>query len=254
MQTLSLRFYAELNDFLPPGRCQTESRHLIDRNASVKDVIESLGVPHTEVELILVNGAPVDFSYGVRDDDRISVYPAFKRLDIGSLGRLRDKPPLIPRFVLDSNLGRLARYLRLLGFDCLYRNDYSDAEVADIASRQQRSVLTRDRRLLQRKIITYGYFVREVQPRRQVKEILRRFDLYRVVAPFSRCIRCNGLLSGVTKDEIIERLEPLTRQHYDDFKTCNDCGQIYWRGSHLSKAGALLAELTDPNTPEIQAD
>ena len=142
----------------------------------------------------------------------------------------------------------------MLGFDCLYRNDYSDADVAEIASRQQRIVLTRDRTLLRRRIITYGYFVREVRPRGQVKEILRRFDLYQVVVPFSRCIRCNGLLSGVAKDEIIEHLEPLTQQHYDDFKTCNSCGQIYWRGSHQNRARVLLAELTDPNAPEMQAD
>ena len=216
-------------------------------------MIESLGVPHTEVELILVNGQSVDFSYVVRNDDRISVYPVFESLDIGSLLRLRDKPLRTPRFVLDSNLGRLARYLRLLGFDCLYRNDYSDAEVAEIASRQQRIVLTRDRTLLRRKIITHGYFVRAVLPREQVKEVLKRFDLYRAIVPFSRCIRCNGPLSEVDKDQIVERLEPLTQKHYHDFKMCGSCGQIYWQGSHQHRARLLLTEFTGPDVTVLQS-
>ena len=253
MRTLFLRFYEELNDFLPPERRKIEFRHTIDRNASVKDVIESLGVPHTEVELILVNGESVDFSYCVQHNDRISVYPLFESLDISPLLRLRDKPLRTPRFVLDSNLGRLARYLRLLGFDCLYRNDYSDAEVAEIASRQQRIVLTRDRTLLRRKIITHGYFVRAVLPREQVKEVMKRFDLYRAVVPFSRCIRCNGPLSDVDKDQIVERLEPLTQKHYHDFKMCGNCGQIYWQGSHQHRARLLLEEFTNPDADVIQA-
>ncbi|MGR9114674.1 MAG: Mut7-C RNAse domain-containing protein [Gammaproteobacteria bacterium] len=254
MRTLYLRFYEELNDFLPPDRYKTGFSYTIDRNASVKDVIESLGVPHTEVELILVNGASVDFSYLVQHNDRISVYPVFESLDISPLLRLRDKPLRTPRFVLDSNLGRLARYLRLLGFDCLYRNDYNDSEVAEIASRQQRIVLTRDRMLLRRKIISHGYFVRAVQPREQVKEVLRRFDLYRTIAPFSRCIRCNGSLSAVAKERIVERLEPLTQKHYDDFKMCVSCGRIYWQGSHQNKARRLLAELTVPEANTSQPD
>lgn len=246
MRTLYLRFYEELNDFLPPERCKTEFLHSIARNASIKDVIESLGVPHTEVELILVNGVSVDFSYRVRNNDRISVYPVFESLDISPLLCLREQPLRTSRFVLDSNLGRLSRYLRLLGFDSLYRNDFNDAEVAEIASRQHRIVLTRDRMLLRRKIISHGYFVRSVLPRQQVKEVLRRFDLFRAIAPFSRCIRCNGALADVAKEEISERLEPLTQEHYDVFKMCTGCGRIYWQGSHQNNAQRLLEELTAP--------
>lgn len=244
MRTLYLRFYEELNDFLPPDRRKIAFRHVIDRNASVKDVIESLGVPHTEIELILVNGVSVDFSYAVQDNDRISVYPVFESFDVSPVLRLRDRPLRHARFVLDTNLGRLTRYLRLLGFDCLYRNDYTDDEVAETACLQKRIVLTRDRTLLRRKIITHGYFVRAVLPKDQVKEVLQRLDLYRSVAPFTRCNRCNGLLSTISKDQIVERLEPLTRKYYHDFKLCGDCGQIYWQGSHLQRARQMLTQLT----------
>jgi uncharacterized protein with PIN domain len=195
------------------------------------------------VDIILVNGESVDFSCIVQDGDRISVYPVFESLDVSPLVRLRPTPLRLPAFVLDSNLGRLARYLRLLGFDSLYQNDYDDQTVANIADQQQRIVLTRDRALLQRKIITRGYFVREVRPRPQVKEVLARFDLYRLVDPFKRCIRCNGDLQAVDKQAIEERLEPKTRQYFDTFRMCTSCGQIYWQGSHHARSLRLIDEL-----------
>ncbi|MGB5425402.1 MAG: Mut7-C RNAse domain-containing protein [Gammaproteobacteria bacterium] len=244
MSRVQLRFYEELNDFLAPALRKVDITHTFDRRASVKDMIESFGVPHTEVDIILVNGQSVDFSYIVQDGDRISVYPMFESLDVSPLLRLRPAPLRSPAFVLDTNLGRLARYLRLLGFDCLYQNDYDDDTVATIADREQRTVLTRDRALLQRRIITRGYFIREVRPRLQVKEVLARFDLYRLVAPFSRCIRCNGVLQVVDKQSIEERLEPKTRKYFDSFMRCSDCGQIYWQGSHHARSLHLIEELT----------
>lgn len=244
MSRVQLRFYEELNDFLAPALRKVDITHTFDRRASVKDMIESFGVPHTEVDIILVNGQSVDFSYIVQDGDRISVYPMFESLDVSPLLRLRPAPLRSPAFVLDTNLGRLARYLRLLGFDCLYQNDYDDDTVATIADREQRTVLTRDRALLQRRIITRGYFIREVRPRLQVKEVLARFDLYRLVAPFSRCIRCNGALQVVDKQSIEERLEPKTRKYFDSFMRCSDCGQIYWQGSHRARSLHLIEELT----------
>ena len=244
MSRVQLRFYEELNDFLAPALRKVDITHTFDRRASVKDMIESFGVPHTEVDIILVNGQSVDFSYIVQDGDRISVYPMFESLDVSPLLRLRPAPLRSPAFVLDTNLGRLARYLRLLGFDCLYQNDYDDDTVATIADREQRTVLTRDRALLQRRIITRGYFVREVRPRLQVKEVLTRFDLYRLVAPFSRCIRCNGALQDVDKQSIEARLEPKTRKYFESFMRCSDCGQIYWQGSHHARSLRLIEELT----------
>ncbi|HSW52088.1 MAG TPA: Mut7-C RNAse domain-containing protein, partial [Sulfuricaulis sp.] len=156
MSQVQLRFYEELNDFLPPERRKVSFTHELTRRTSIKDLIESFGVPHTEVEVILVNGRSVDFSHIVQPGDRISVYPMFESLDISPLLRLRDKPLREPRFVIDANLGQLARYLRLLGFDVLYRNSFTDREVARIAGEEGRIVLTRDRALLQHKIITHG--------------------------------------------------------------------------------------------------
>jgi len=243
MSRICLRFYAELNDFLSPAQRGADINHEFERRASIKDMIEAFGVPHTEVEVILVNGRSVNFSYIVQDGDRISVYPVFESVDITPLLRLRPAPLRRPKFILDSNLGRLARYLRLLGLDCLYRNDYSDAEVASIASEQRRTVLTRDRTLLQRRIITHGYFVRAQLPREQVREVLARFDLYRQVAAFTRCTRCNGLLEVVDKQAISARLEPKTRKYFDNFSICSKCGQVFWQGSHHARMQQLVAAL-----------
>jgi uncharacterized protein with PIN domain len=206
-------------------------------------MIESLGVPHPEVELILVNGRSVDFSHIVADGDRISVYPVFESLDVSSLIRLRDAPLRESRFVVDCNLGRLARYLRLLGLDCLYRNDFNDDTVSRISEQQHRIVLTRDRRLLHRKIITHGLYVRAVKPKEQVKEVLQRLDLHGAVQPFTRCTRCNGLLKATSKQTVDHRLEPKTRRYYNHFLQCEQCGQVYWQGSHHERAKRLVREL-----------
>jgi len=238
------RFYEELNDFLPATRRKRRFPHAFTRRASIKDMIEALGIPHTEIEVILVNGASVDFSYIVHDGDDISVYPMFESLDIRPLLRLRPEPLRRPRFVLDTHLGRLARYLRLLGFDCLYRNDYHDGELARISSEQQRTLLTRDRILLQRRVVTRGYFIRATQPLQQAIEVLRRFDLCGDIRPLSRCIRCNGPLEDADKDAIRARLEPKTRRYYRRFRICADCGQIYWRGSHFGKMTRLIETIT----------
>ena len=256
MAQVQLRFYEELNDFLPPKRRKTTFTHELTRRTSVKDLIESFGVPHPEVKLILVNGEPVDFSYIVRPGDRISVYPVFESLDVSppiwrgdAQGRTKvrgrreigsDQEPLRePRFVIDSNLGQLARYLRLLGFDVIYRNDFTDRQVAQVADRERRIVLTRDRALLQHKIITHGYFVRADKPREQVREILTRLDLYGALRPFTRCLRCNGELETVDKEAVLDRLEPKTRKYYHRFRRCRECGQVYWKGSHFNRMEKL---------------
>ncbi len=241
--TACFRFYEALNDFLPPEWRKVTFCHTFDHQASVKEMIESFGVPHTEVDLILVDGESVDFSHRVADGERISVYPLFESLDISPLQRLRPEPLREPGFVVDANLGRLAKYLRLLGFDALYRNDYDDATVAAISATEKRILLTRDRRLLQRKIITHGYFVRADAPQQQLQEVVRRFDLESRIRLFSRCTRCNGTLAPVEKREIESQLQPRTRRYYDEFLRCRGCGQIYWRGSHHERALTLLEAL-----------
>lgn len=249
MAVARIRFYEELNDFLPPAVRKRDIDHPFERRTSVKDMIESLGVPHTEIELILVNGQSVGFSHIVDDGDRISVYPVFETLDVSPLVRLRPQPLRTPRFVIDCNLGRLTRYLRLLGLDCLYENDFDDETVARISRQQDRIVLTRDRRLLHRKAITHGFYVREVMPKQQVQEVLNRLDLYRVVRPFTRCTRCNGLLKSAAKDTIDHLLEPRTRLYYERFSRCTHCRQIYWQGSHHGRAENLVREfLRNPDS------
>jgi hypothetical protein len=249
MPQVQLRFYEELNDFLPPGRRKIAFTHELTRRTSVKDLIESFGVPHTEVDVILADGRSVDFSYIVQPGDRLSIYPVFESLDISPLIRLRERPLRDPRFVADANLGQLARYLRLLGFDVLYRNSYTDREVAKIASEERRIVLTRDRALLQHKIITHGTFVRAVKPREQVKEILARLDLYGALHPFTRCLRCNGELEDVDKDTVLRQLQPKTRQYYQRFRRCKACGQPYWKGSHFNRMETLCDYFATPPEP-----
>jgi uncharacterized protein len=235
MNRAYFRFYAELNDFLPPGRKMLTFAHSFEGRASVKDMIEALGVPHTEIDLILANSGSVDFSYIVRDADRISVYPVFESIDIAPLLSVRSRPLRMTRFVLDIHLGKLAAYLRMLGFDTLYRNDYQDEELARLSRNQKRILLSRDRGLLKRSLVTHGYCVRETAPLSQLIEIVRRFDLSGSAEPFRRCLRCNGLLRCVSKEEIVERLPPATIQYYNDFRQCQDCDKVYWKGSHYQR-------------------
>jgi uncharacterized protein with PIN domain len=243
MPQTHFRFYAELNDFLPPKKRQRTFVHAFELSSSIKDMIESLGVPHTEVDLILVNGESVDFSYLVQDGDRISVYPVFEAIDINPVLRVRPEPLRETRFVLDVHLGRLAVYLRMLGFDTLYRNDFADEELARISSDEDRILLTRDRGLLKRSIVTHGYCLRTTQPRQQLIEILRRFDLRSSITPFRRCLHCNGLLQPVDKAAIRHRLRSQTRQYYDEFRRCRDCDRIYWKGSHYHRMRQFIAQI-----------
>jgi uncharacterized protein with PIN domain len=245
MSSAELRFYAELNDFLPAERQQQAFTHRFEGRVSVKDMIESLGVPHTEIEVVLANGRSVDFTYLVKDGDHISVYPVFESLDITPLLRLRPEPLRHTCFVLDQHLGRLAAYLRLLGFDTLYRNDYDDEELARIAAEEGRILLTRDRGLLKRRQVTRGYCVRSTDSQEQLLETVRRFDLAGSLHPFTRCPHCNGRLAPVTKEEVQDRLPPHTREHYDDFRLCESCGQVYWQGAHHHKLAELIEQIAE---------
>ncbi|MGE3481751.1 MAG: Mut7-C RNAse domain-containing protein [Gammaproteobacteria bacterium] len=243
---IQIRFYEELNDFLPPAQRKVTFRHHLKQAASIKDTIEALGVPHTEIDLILVNGHSVGFDYPVQDGDRISVYPVFEALDITPVTRLRPAPLRVTRFVLDVHLGRLAAYLRLLGFDTLHRNDYDDPTLAEISVNERRILLTRDRRLLMRKQITHGYYVRATRPREQLLEVLIRFDLLKAQRPFTRCLHCNGAIAAVSKAGILPRLQPRTRIAYNEFWQCQSCGKVYWKGMHYRRLCELIAAANTP--------
>ncbi len=229
------RFYEELNDFLPTEKRKQTIEYQFFGTPGIKDPIESLGIPHTEVELIIVNGSSVGFDYQLRNNDRVAVYPVFESFDVTPLVRLREHTLRKTRFVVDVNLGKLARWLRLLGFDTLYRNDYSDTELTRISVEEKRILLTRDRFLLRRKIITHAYWVRAHDPDEQIAEVLKRFDLSAQVVPFKRCLECNGPIRDVEKSDIADQLKPLTRRYYSRFYRCETCGKVYWRGPHYEK-------------------
>jgi len=258
MPIASFRFYAELNDFLPPHLRYVNNPCQFNGRQSVKHLVESMGIPHTEVDLILINGEPVDFSRLVSDGDRVSVFPVFETLDISSINTLRPLPLREVKFVLDVHLGRLAAYLRMLGLDCLYCNDYQDEELAAISRAESRILLTHDRGLLKRKMITHGFYVRSTDTFQQTYDVLRRFDLIKVIKPFSRCLRCNEMLAEIAKEVISDRLLPGTRAHYHEFKICPGCGQLYWKGAHYQRMQKLVAawvgeltEQTDRETKQV---
>ncbi|WP_128547063.1 Mut7-C RNAse domain-containing protein [Larkinella soli] len=240
MASATFRFYDTLNDFLPVSRRQTAFSLTFIHRMSIKDTIESIGVPHPEVGLLLVDGESVDFSYRVADGDMISVYPAFSRFEVAGVSRVL--PPPLPefRFVLDTHLGRLAGYLRMLGFDTLYRNDYDDPELAEVSARENRILLTRDRGLLMHGIVQYGYYVRYTQPQAQVREVIGRYGLAGLVRPFTRCLHCNGLLIPVAKEVVLEQLPPLVREAQETFFRCPDCGKVYWPGTHYERMRQFL--------------
>ena len=241
MATVFLRFWAECNDFLPPRRRHEVFSYTVADRQSIKDVVEAVGVPHPEIALILVGGKPVDFGYLVQDGDCVDVYPAYSSFEVPGYGVVGPSPE--PRFLLDVHLGRLAEYLRLLGFDTLYRNDYDDPELAAIAGAEERILLTRDIGLLKRRNVVYGAYVRATNPQQQIVEIVRRFSLWDALQPFQRCSRCNGRLFPVAKDDIEDQLLPQTKQEHDDYRQCETCGQIYWEGSHLVRLREFIAEL-----------
>lgn len=238
--SVAVRFYGALNDFLPAARRQRTLECVLKGNPSVKDVVEALGVPHPEIDLIAVNGGPVGFSCRLRDGDRVAVYPQFCLIDPGEDARLGPPPAAELRFVADVHLGRLAAYLRLAGFDTVYRNDFRDDEIVAISASEDRTVLTRDVGLLKHRAIARGYFVRETRPARQLVEVRRRFDLARPVAPFTRCLRCNTRLSEIARDRVEHLLPARTREHYREFRRCPVCDRIYWRGAHHAKMGRFL--------------
>ena len=198
---------------------------------SIKHLAESLGVPHPEIGPVQVNGQEAALNTITQDGDRVEVHP------------IPDGCPREPRFVLDSHLGKLAAYLRMLGFDCLYQNDYDDDELADTMQNEKRILLSRDRRLLMRKAVTHGYCLRSLEPVQQLSEVVVRFDLSKRIAPFHRCMRCNHLLEPVDKERVLDKLELLTKLYFDEFKICPACQQIYWKGSHYERMQKII-ELT----------
>ncbi len=229
---IHIRFYEELNDFLPVRKRKKSFDIILNGRSTIKDVIESQRVPHTEIDLILVNGESVRFDYIPDDGDQVSVYPVFETFDISGITRLRPEPLRETRFILDVHLGKLARKLRMIGFDTLYRNDYEDDQIIEIGVTEKRIILTRDIGILKNKKVTHGYYLRSNQPEEQLKEVIRHFDLVGQIRPLNRCIACNGFITRVDKADVEDRLLPKTRKYFEQIYQCKSCGKLYWEGSH----------------------
>ena len=240
MVTATFRFYEELNDFLIPDRRKREFTCPCARAATTKHMIEALGVPHTEVELILVNGESVDFNRILRDGERVAVYPRFEAMDVTPLLRVREQPLRETRFVADAHLGGLAHMLRMLGFDTLYDNHFHDDDIVAIHEQDGRIVLTRDRELLKRRAITHGCFVHALKSEQQLREIVVRLDLARSAKPFTLCLHCNAPLRPVDKASVYDRLPPRVQENYQRFSTCDTCGRVFWEGSHWRNMRRVL--------------
>jgi len=243
LMNIILWIRGDLCDFLHKNLEKGFIKANLSGHETVKHVIETIGIPHTEIGEICINQESVGFDQRLTAGDMIEVFPWYGKWGGTFHSQIRPDPPQLLKFVLDSHLGKLASYLRLLGLDTIYRNDFEDFELATISCEENRFLLTRDRCLLKRRIVTYGYWVRETQPRRQLLEIINRFDIKKKTGLFTRCAICNGLLNNVPKTDIIHLLEHKTRLYYDNFRKCSDCGQIYWKGSHFKRMEELFSDI-----------
>ena len=239
------RFYRELNDFLPQERRQTGFRESFSGTPSVKDTIQAIGVPHSAIDLILVDGKSVGFAYLLRGGERVAVYPEFERLDISPVTRLRARPLRRSRFILDVHLGKLARYLRMLGFDAAYDHDWDDDEIISSALRDKRIILTRDLGILKQSRVTHGYWLRHHEPLEQLRETLAALDLASQVQPFTRCMECNGTIAPVGRHGIRGEIDEDIWARFDEFRRCGACHKIYWKGSHYRHMLALVEDLRE---------
>lgn len=232
METATLRFYAELNAFIPPGRRYRDWLLGFEPPAPARHLIETCGVPHTEVELILRGGESIGLEAAVRHGDRLAVYPMFESFDVRPLLRLRPRPLRRPRFIADAHLGALARRLRLLGFDTLWHNDPGDAALARMAADQHRILLTRDRQLLMRQTVTHGCYLWPGSTRAQLEYLVQRLQLCGEIAPFTRCTLCNGTLEESDAARVRAEVPAAVAQRHTQFWRCLGCGRLYWRGTH----------------------
>lgn len=240
-QEIEVRFYAELNDFLPADKRQVAFLHCVEGTRSVKDTIEAIGVPHTEIDVILVDDRSVDFTHRLQGGERVSVYPVFEHFDISDITRLRPAPLRVTRFIADVHLGTLARYLRLLGFDTVWERDLTDQDIIDRSLREQRIILTRDRGILRNGRVSHAYRLRTIDSQRQIEEVVRALHLSGAIRPYTRCMECNGAIRGASPVDVSGDVPPRVLKQYREFSKCTDCGRVYWAGSHGRKLDAIVA-------------
>jgi hypothetical protein len=241
----TFRFYEELNDFLPKHRRKTDFEATFKGKRSIKDMIEALGVPHTEIDLILVNGNSVDFNYILQAEDRVSVYPVFESLNITNVTRLRKIPLRRNKFIADINLGDIVKYMRVLGLDLYYDPLLSTREIIEISKRENRVILTKSRKLLKFKDVSHGIFIRPGTTTEQIRRIIDFLDIKDKIKPFSRCLRCNTRLNIVRKEKIIDRIPPKTKEFCNKYVQCRSCNKIYWKGTHFIGMEKVVRQILD---------
>jgi uncharacterized protein with PIN domain len=243
MISVHVRCYAELNDGLPEWAYQRMFSYKMREGGSVAELTKALGLPDESVDLILVNGESVSWSHVLNDGDWVSLYPVFESFDISTITRLRAEPLRQPRFVLDVHLGKLAHHLRMLGFDTAYSTRARDADLVALAIQEARTLLSKDRELIEKENLPRRYRVRATDSRLQLIEVLRRFDLFNSFHPFTRCIKCNTLLTPIAREDILHRLPPKVRETYTEFQACPQCDQVYWKGSHYRRMWEFIEEI-----------
>jgi uncharacterized protein with PIN domain len=240
------RFYEELNDFLPVGRRKVAFEHDFFGTPALLDVIQAIGVPHGAVDLILVDGRAVDFGYRLHGGERVAVYPMFERLDVGPVSPLRRRPLRRTRFLLDVHLGKLARILRLLGFDSAWDAAWDDEAIIRRSLSERRVILTRDLGILKQRRVTHGYWLRNQEPEAQAAEVIDALDLRSRVQPFTRCLECNDEIHTVDAADVCNEVPPGVLRRFDDFRRCGGCGRVYWRGSHYDRMRERIRCLLNP--------
>jgi uncharacterized protein with PIN domain len=242
-KSATFHFHGSLNDFLSPFKRNGSLVYPFNDTPSVKHAIESVGIPHPEVDIIVVNDAPVEFNYPLHNDDEVDVYPVFAGSAFPETFSLTKKYSVGEKFILDVHLGKLARILRLCSFDTYYMNDYDDKTIVEITEAEKRIVLTRDVNLLKHKSVTVGYWLRSQFAEEQLTEVIRRFKLKAKFKPFERCVECNGEIIKVEKEAVLDRLLPKTILYYNDFFQCTCCKRIYWKGSHYEQMQQFVERL-----------
>ena len=245
MPNVIFRFYEELNDFLPENRRKTDFEAPLKGKRSIKDMIESLGIPHTEVDLILVNNRSVDFRYILQDNDRVSVYPVFELLNITGITRLRKIPLRRNKFIADINIGNIVKYMRVMGLDVYHDSQLSNGEIIEISNTKNRIILTQDKKLLKFKYVSHGMFIRPGSTIEQIRRIIEYLDIENDIKPFSRCLRCNTPLSTVQKNKILDRIPPKTKEWCHEYGQCPSCDKIYWKGTHFMKMEKVVRQMLD---------